>query len=117
MIAWSLTLQAGISFNLICSQIMPPDQVPDERYLVLRVDLDAGKFCIDDCRSILPIKSTSKTEIIFQDETTPKGSIVRRVNRETGDYYLLEKASIISMERRGECTVAPFTGFTSTPSE
>lgn len=112
----ALALQAAAAFNLLCTGATLENQQPtgEPMEVVLRVDLNAMRFCFDDCGSTIAIARLTDTEILFQDEPMeqwPGARILRRVNRESGEYFAQIGTSAISVGSHGRCNPAPFTGF------
>jgi hypothetical protein len=84
---------------------------------VFRVDLAAGRFCVDDCASTAPLASVSYGEIVFQNEVSRSGEVIyRSVNRESGLYYAdrltpQPRKKAVRTVTTATCDSAPFTGF------
>lgn len=111
----ALALQAAAAFNLVCTGTTILNHVDSGRAqeVILRVDLESGRFCFDDCGVVEPIARLSETEIVFQDVNLPAthGRVLRRMDRATGAYLLSIESDRLSLGMTGRCVTAPFTGF------
>jgi hypothetical protein len=117
----ALALQAVAAFNLFCTgtEVHNPDlrtRTSSQRPFteVIRVDLEARRWCSGDCRETFPIAQITNTQIVFASNTSDRAAtdwVNVRVHRESGTYLsemlLSDRISI----RNGTCQRAPFTGF------
>ena len=104
------------AFNLDCDVQSIRHYEPDIPYttedrLTYRVDLEARRWCRDQCRETRPIYEITDGQLVL--EQTDRGNISRlvMVNRETGrliDYIAYEGRRV---EARGTCQRSEFTGF------
>lgn len=121
----ALAMQAIAAFNLVCTGTSfwgetRPLQMPENREpfrAVIRVDLEAGRWCIDQCETTMPLRSVSNTEIVFRASEDSAGDTLMTANRESGEF--LDRMRLIGAGstgmyitmRTGICERAPFTGF------
>lgn len=115
--------QAALAFNLICNvSIVADDGVRMNAVEVYRVDLEARRYCFDECRSTLPIAAVSETEITLQNDPpgSPEGEMVTVISRESGAYRSRASQPLVTRPppneaieiiTSGQCQPAPFTGF------
>lgn len=102
---------AALAFNLICAGNTIGEK-PVEFSLVIRVDLKAERYCMDDCNHTLPIAKVTETEIVFEDDLPGPNGIQSRVSRENGSYYSRARIDIwLDETETGRCIAAPFSGF------
>lgn len=110
---------AAAAFNLTCTGTVKhlgvaPEEKPFSRTIVL--DLDARKWCEDDCKSVYDIQDIQSTSIMLVEDakvTPGVGRYSQRkfVNRETGTYSAtLDGYGSLSIYT-GKCEKADFTGF------
>jgi hypothetical protein len=110
-------LQAAVAFNLVCSVTSVSEGRSTPATIVYRVDLDASRYCTDDCRQTLSLARTTESDIVFQDGPSPYTGLLNhtRVSRESGNYFSRISGSMGSIEMlivtTGSCERAPFTGF------
>lgn len=111
-----VALQAAAAFNLVCSVVTTG--MPSRRStLVMRVDLQSMRYCMERCAQTLPIKRVSESEIVFHDGMSEYSNTIirRRVNRESGQYWSSTSSRFggraIETDSHGRCEAAPFTGF------
>ena len=112
----ALAVAAATAFNLVCVGTTYSGGTQRTAFsLDLRVDLETQRYCMDDCRQTLPIRSVTPTEIFFENGPTSSSVIVRRVNRESGAYFSEVKTDLVMIKFHstsyGRCEPAPFTGF------
>ncbi|HYI48425.1 MAG TPA: hypothetical protein VEX35_08180 [Allosphingosinicella sp.] len=114
----ALALQTAAAFNLVCTVTFAgTDSRPTP--LIIRVDLDARRFCLDQCVQTNPIVSVTDSEIIFQNGVSEaSGILIRRVvGGESRRYYASLRSEypgrVIETSSTGTCAAAPFTGFPS----
>lgn len=113
----AVALQVATAFNLVCTGTMIMNRADTGRpqEVILRVDLESGRFCFDDCGQVTAIERVSETEIVFQDVDLPAthGRVLRRLDRTNGAYLLSIESDRLSMGMVGRCVEAPFTGFST----
>lgn len=84
-----------------------------------RVDLDAGKWCENDCPAIFDIASVQPTQITFQDQKddgpTEQSFLSEFVERTTGEHYIFSGLRLpmltTSTKYEGHCEREDFDGF------
>ena len=105
------------AFNLVCTGTLRIDGRSIPETMTFRVDLEARRYCLDDCAETLPIAAVDDGVITFEDSREGAFSLVRTVNRESGRLYDHFWTSLDGREAEttttGTCTSAPFTGFPS----
>lgn len=115
---FSLALAAAAAFNLVCpvtqTAYVPGNPKPFETKFthIIRVDLDARRFCEAECEETMPIASILEEDIVFRGSDRATSGTFEAVNRESGKYFFNALYGPGSMTfRAGTCSVAPFTGF------
>lgn len=95
-------------FDLICKA--------KKTEMRFRVDLAAGEYCTDECKSIEKIASVTSGVITFSETEPALPRAIRaynRVNRTTGDWewFYDERAFAVAQDIRGRCERGAFSGF------
>lgn len=76
-----------------------------------RDDLDANRYCVDECTTTAPLHSVDFNLITFRLEDDSKGTdVVEAVNRETGTYTRRLRFPQDMIADRGTCVRTRFTG-------
>lgn len=100
---------AADQFDLVCSA-----PKASARY---RIDLARGEYCADECGAVLKIASVTAGDLTLADDKPAiRNGIERfeRISRSTGKWYSYSFSPQLDRTpsvRRGECTLATFTGF------
>ena len=112
------------AFNLVCSGTMTTNGTlpsPDRAYsYTYRIDLDAGKWCEEDCKTIYKIAAIQPAQITLDDSETTDPVLGRSkmqnfISRETGKQTITAnsvyfgRASIVHWN--GRCERTEFSGF------
>jgi hypothetical protein len=116
----AIALAAIAAFNLVCtgthtSGVILGQKTPDKpMQTVVRVDLDAKRWCSGDCESTSAISDVTATAIIFNHREDKYGDETFIVNRETGKFTdrtrIWWPAERIDLTQ-GTCVKADFSGF------
>lgn len=109
------------AFNLICTGTISSGKLFDfttpstEVSLVLRVNLDAKRWCSGDCYKTAPIYETTATNIVFTHSEDKNGDKIFAVNRENGEFTDRTRSWLINWVSltQGKCERSKFTGFPS----
>lgn len=117
-------LAAAAAFNLVCSGTLSQKSFQTERAepysYTYRIDLDAKKFCGDECKAISDIAEVQPGFIrLFPNKNidTPRLREFSNetINRETGRHSALSTSgfgrNILIMKWEGKCERSAFTGF------
>lgn len=116
---------AAEQFNLTCNgseRTLIPMALKDETKPyshTYRIDLAAGKWCVDACRDQMDIISSTAVIIILEQQKvdTPREhvDILNQVSRETGAHLTVASSGfgrgVASTYGHGQCEKAEFTGF------
>lgn len=106
-----LAAATATAFNLACAG-KTLGAKPLKFSLVIHIDLETQRYCMDNCNHTLPITRVTETEIIFVDDPAGPNGIQRRVSRESGNYFSRSRIEAWPDETDiGLCEVAPFSGF------
>lgn len=119
-----LAAAAVAAFNLVCSGTnynfnpsIPLSPHVDERAFMrtYRIDLDSGRWCLEECRETKPLYGVSETQILlavddFGDENDLHDVLIR-INRETGELVDRLRVHTFGIMYLGKCAPAPFSGF------
>lgn len=113
LMAWSP------QFDLVCSGSTRTDggePRPTERRI--RVDLDAGRWCQEECDRTWPIADAAQDVLVFdqegQGDSAARRVALHRVSRVTGAWYssVSTRAPIrMLVVTEGTCEPAAFSGF------
>lgn len=125
MSGWLIVAAVTTAFNLSCTGTVKhlggatPEEKPFARTIV--VDLDAKKWCEDDCKSVYDIQDIQPAGLMLVEDTkvTPGvGRYFQRkfVNRETGAYSATLDGYGSLTIYSGKCEKAEFTGFPEIPA-
>ena len=109
--AW--TIQAGMSFNLVCTGTITSRLGTEPTTERIRVDLESRRYCFDDCRRVTPIAQVTDGEIVFEQDAPGAGTmpIDRRVDRANWQYVSRVQLAGGEIRTVAQCEVQPFTGF------
>ncbi len=117
----SAIAQGGGQFNLTCvgpKKVIDLSLVAEEttqERMVLRLDLDAKKWCTADCQQTMPIAEVTNTAIVLQKSVLTPGPgqmfMINEVNRTSGRYIRSSRFKGLSINYDGACEKTPFTGF------
>lgn len=112
--------QSATQFDLVCSgtrqlTLDGPAEPHDYR---LRIDLEAGRWCWDECARTMPIVEVAPDRLTLLSEVvdTPRkrSTTENTVSRVTGEHRALwiESRPIPTfVETKGQCDPAAFSGF------
>lgn len=118
--AWLMTAGGAVAasqFDLDCSGSKAvasagaaPSEAPWQQHL--RVDLQVGEYCQDDCGKLHLMLAALPNIIVFENAEDDQAKDFTAVSRETGEYYSthLSKASLEGWTIKGVCNPAPFSG-------
>jgi hypothetical protein len=118
MLAQAVT-QTLTAFNLICSVttswLVQPKPIITQRQIVFRIDLGSSQFCEGTCVDVLPLPFFDD-KIIWLDEPevmTDNGvSNAVSIDRKASTVHGLKLIPYAgSLETKGPCVTAPFSGF------
>jgi hypothetical protein len=112
-------LQIGLAFNLVCSGTMRsgpvglalPEQDGAPFTITYRIDLDAGRWCSDDCGDVEQLASIVGGQILLRDRHDPDGSNVLTIFPAQRRFTDTIIAGNVATLRSGTCDAEPFTGF------
>lgn len=122
----SPALAAGQQFDLICKGTLQSSSITGEKSEPfedhLRIDLERGKYCEDECRALFDIASIQPASLILLDkrvDTPSEDSFLQiSINRETGEYSGISGWRIPGrpeltgrLKYTGTCEAQPFSGF------
>ena len=111
------------TFNLVCAgevKSFGAGEAGSEPFeTIYRVDLDSGTWCEGECSEQKPLAKVTGTTLTLEDEltegATSRSERMSMVSRETGEFVsksiTLASYGRLSLFYRGQCEVAPFTGF------
>jgi hypothetical protein len=123
MIAVLMAAVAANTFNLLCAgtlEVTTLEGTTNEPYSrIYRMDLDAKKWCEDDCKALHDFVDVGPTQLKLASENVDTISERRLysslINRETGVQNVLHtsgrRANIMIMKWTGRCEKQAFTGF------
>jgi hypothetical protein len=79
----------------------------------LRVSLDLGRWCADECKETKPLAAATDGEIVFERSADREIDAYDdvRVNRETGAYTSHHRINETEQDETETCAKAPFSGF------
>ena len=118
--------QSASQFDLVCSGPRKdrPDQSSHPYSQELRLDLDAMRWCQDECKAARPILKLTPDQIILIDteleerglHITSKDVIDRIAGTQSEFVSTISKItglapSLVYMDFQGACKTAPFRGF------
>lgn len=107
----TLLIAALAAFNLECSGVSQFGTAPQEPFQkTFRVDLDAGRWCENDCKRTWPFFAITDDALIFQAKVDRISSIREQVDRQSGEYTAEGRALRSEMRWQGRCVRADFTG-------
>jgi hypothetical protein len=124
----SWILAAAAQFNLICVGTLTtiaPRSFTDKTELYrheYRLDLDANRWCANDCQFTQAFASLSPAQITFEEKANSAAnetsSFTNVVNRKTWEHFAHSKregdaTGPVTMDWIGKCKQAPFTGFST----
>src|SRR6185312_12231603 len=112
-------LQIGLAFNLICSGTMRsgpvglalPEQDGQPFTITYRIDLDARRWCSDECGETEALDSVVEGQILLRDRHDPDGSNVVTIFPAQRRFTDTAIAGNVATLRSGTCDPEPFTGF------
>ena len=111
-----MILQTIAAFNLVCSVTVGAE--PARSTLILRIDLESRRYCMDQCFQTQPLTSVTESEIVLHDGPAGRSNVVvrSRVDLVSGSYSLQASGSfggvnLEAINTSGTCQRAPFTGF------
>lgn len=109
---------AAEQFDLQCTKQVRGSGVAETNTRTYRIDLEAKRWCMDDCKTALGIKSVTPDRITI-NETDPAERRYRDshyIDRGTGKYVQTydSRATGTFIVTEGVCEPAPFTGLPST---
>lgn len=122
-----LVAAAAAAFNLVCTGVVEKRDINGARSepysVTYRIDLNARLWCMgndEECKTPERLADVNPLVIKFSDSTTDTPTrffrYVDLVNRETGEHQFLSvygrEAAMRMTSKKGQCTPAPFTGFT-----
>ena len=112
------------AFNLVCTGTITTDGAPpspeDDYSYTYRIDLDAEKWCEEDCKTIHKIAAIQPAQITLEDShdkdpVLGESKMKTFVNRETGRHTVIASSLYfrrpMTMIWKGQCERAPFSGF------
>lgn len=111
--AASLALASAAAFNLVCLQTTLDGKAVKRDPVVYRVDMDAGRYCSDECLESEEIDKVTDLELFLMLKTTGRIQFLLRVNRESGNYVFRVEVGPNDPKpivAEGHCEAAPFTG-------
>ena len=115
----SAAVPIAIAFDLVCSGMLRsgpvglalPEQDGQPFTITYRIDLDARRWCSDDCGETEALDSVFEGQILLRDRHDPDGSNVVTIfpaqRRFTDTLIAGDRATL----RSGTCDPAPFSGF------
>lgn len=115
-------LAIAAAFNLVCageqlSMTGDKSATKIEQFsITYRVDLNAARWCMDECTQTQPFHSVAPTQLIFKRVYNIGGKddwMESFVNRESGSYSSTLAIGSIIVVRTGDCKAETFTGFPS----
>lgn len=106
-------------FDLVCTgeytSKLSSDAKQDrgKTQLRLRVSLDLGRWCADECKETKPLVAVTDGEIVFERSADREIDAYDdvRVNRETGAYTSHHRINETEQDATEACVKAPFSGF------
>lgn len=106
-----LLIAAVAVFNLNCAGTVITNRSASKPFAkTFRVDLDAGRWCENDCPRSFPLFAISDDTLTFQMKMDEISNITEEVDRQSGEYTANGKVFSTSMEWHGKCTRTAFTG-------
>lgn len=118
--AFDAAAQSATRFDLVCSgtRQMDLDGAPAPLDYRLRVDLEARRWCWNDCERTMPIVDVAPDRIVFQSESIDtarkRSTSENSVSRTTGEHrsiWIETRPIPTYVETKGQCDPAAFSGF------
>lgn len=112
-------LQAAVAFNMICTGMLRtgpigmalPEETGEPFTVEYRIDLDARRWCADDCADSEALASVTDGVIVLRERYDEDGSSVIMLHPRSGRFSdtLIEGNN--ATLRSGICAPAEFSGF------
>ena len=107
------------AFDLVCSGTMRtgpvglalPEQDGEPFTITYRIDLDARRWCSDDCADTEPLGTIFEGQILLRDQHDADGSSVVTIIPATRRFTDTAIQGNVATLRSGTCVPAPFSGF------
>ncbi len=82
-----------------------PDTPHSPKHFAQRIviDLAAGRYCLDECRVWMPVKSVEKGRVVLRDHVEAQHSEKLIVERAAGFYALRSYSGVAIRSRTGQC--------------
>ena len=118
MIAAMAATQTAQQFDLVCTgtamdagDYQQTETRPSNTRI--RIDLQRGLWCVNDCGHHSPFVSVSPTELVMEDFESPNLEVYRSVNRTNGHYSVsvrsIVQGTVGATHSSEQCERAPYT--------
>ncbi len=115
--AISSSAVAAEQFNLQCTKQVRGSGVAEANTRTYRIDLEAKRWCMDDCKTALGIQAVTPDRItIDETDAAERNQASHYIYRGTGKYFQTYENRYLGtfIVTQGVCEPAPFTGLPST---